>query len=115
MASQRGYAIVNEYTDRISGAKTRRPGLDQRMSDARRGKFDVVLVWASYRLAGRSSTSLMFWTNSTGSTSSTPRSDPAVSKGAGYGTGRNRKSTTGNLAAETPSPREVGLTMQVEI
>jgi len=51
MASQRGYAIVNEYTDRISGAKTRRAGLDQRMSDARRGKFDVVLVWASYRLA----------------------------------------------------------------
>ncbi len=47
MAAQRGYAIVNEFTDRISGAKARRPGLDQMMFDARRGKFDVVLVWAS--------------------------------------------------------------------
>ena len=44
MASQRGYEIVQEYTDRISGAKARRPGLDQMMSDARRGRFDVVLV-----------------------------------------------------------------------
>ena len=51
MASQRGYTIVNEYTDRISGAKAKRPGLDQMMSDARRGRFDVVLVWASDRLA----------------------------------------------------------------
>jgi DNA invertase Pin-like site-specific DNA recombinase len=51
MASQRGYAIVNEYTDRISGVKARRPGLDQMMTDARRGKFDVVLVWASDRIA----------------------------------------------------------------
>lgn len=51
MASQRGYEIVHEYTDRISGAKARRPGLDAMMSDARRGRFDVVLVWASDRLA----------------------------------------------------------------
>jgi len=51
MAAQRGYAIVDEYTDRISGTKARRPGLDQMMSDARRGKFDVVLVWASDRIA----------------------------------------------------------------
>jgi hypothetical protein len=28
MAQQRGYEIVQEYTDRISGAKARRPGLD---------------------------------------------------------------------------------------
>ncbi len=51
MAAQRGYEIVQEYTDRISGAKARRPGLDQMMADARRGKFDVVLVWASDRIA----------------------------------------------------------------
>ncbi len=51
MASQRGYEIVQEYTDRISGAKAKRPGLDQMMVDARRGKFDVVLVWASDRIA----------------------------------------------------------------
>jgi DNA invertase Pin-like site-specific DNA recombinase len=51
MAGQRGLEIVAEYTDRISGAKARRPGLDQMMVDARRGKFDVVLVWASDRIA----------------------------------------------------------------
>jgi DNA invertase Pin-like site-specific DNA recombinase len=51
MAAQRGYTIVHEYTDRISGAKARRPGLDQMMTDARRGQFDIVLVWASDRLA----------------------------------------------------------------
>jgi DNA invertase Pin-like site-specific DNA recombinase len=51
MATQRGYEVVQVYTDRISGAKARRPGLDQMMADARRGKFDVVLVWASDRIA----------------------------------------------------------------
>jgi DNA invertase Pin-like site-specific DNA recombinase len=51
MAAQRGYEIVAEYTDNISGAKAKRPGLDQMMADARRGKFDVVLVWASDRIA----------------------------------------------------------------
>ena len=51
MAGQRGYEIVNEYTDRISGAKAKRPGLDQMLADARHGKIDVVLVWASDRIA----------------------------------------------------------------
>jgi DNA invertase Pin-like site-specific DNA recombinase len=51
MASQRGYTIFNEYPDRISGAKAKRSGLDQMMTDARRGRFDVVLVWGSDRLA----------------------------------------------------------------
>jgi DNA invertase Pin-like site-specific DNA recombinase len=51
LASQRGLEIVQEYTDRISGAKARRPGLDQMMADGRRGRFDVVLVWASDRIA----------------------------------------------------------------
>jgi DNA invertase Pin-like site-specific DNA recombinase len=51
MAGQRGLEIVQEYADRISGAKARRPGLDQMMTDARRGRFDVVLVWASDRIA----------------------------------------------------------------
>ena len=51
MATQRSYEIVHEYTDRISGAKAKRPGLDQMMADARRGRFDVVLVWASDRIA----------------------------------------------------------------
>ena len=51
MADQRGYEIVHEYTDRISGAKARRPRLDQMMADARRGRFYIVLVWASDRIA----------------------------------------------------------------
>jgi DNA invertase Pin-like site-specific DNA recombinase len=51
LAAQRGLEIVQEYTDRISGAKAKRLGLDQMMADARRGRFDVVLVWASDRIA----------------------------------------------------------------
>jgi DNA invertase Pin-like site-specific DNA recombinase len=51
MAAQRGYEIAKEYNDRISGAKARRPGLDEMMRDARRGRFDVVLVWACDRIA----------------------------------------------------------------
>ena len=43
--------IVGEYTDTISGSKAKRPGLDQLMADARRGQFDVVLVWAFDRVA----------------------------------------------------------------
>jgi DNA invertase Pin-like site-specific DNA recombinase len=51
LAAQRSFAIVEEYTDRISGARAKRPGLDQLLADARRGKFDVVLVWAFDRIA----------------------------------------------------------------
>ncbi len=51
MAAQRGFEIVQEYTDRISGVKARRPGLGDLMRDARRGRFDVVLTWACDRIA----------------------------------------------------------------
>ena len=51
MAAQRGLEVVAEYTDRISGTKARRPGLDELMRDARRGRFDIVLVWAADRIA----------------------------------------------------------------
>jgi DNA invertase Pin-like site-specific DNA recombinase len=51
MAEHRGYEIVEEYTDRVSGAKAKRPGLDQMLRDARRNRFQVVLVWASDRIA----------------------------------------------------------------
>ena len=51
LAAQRGFEIVQEYTDKISGAKPRRPGLDQLMADARRGRFDVVVCWAFDRIA----------------------------------------------------------------
>jgi len=52
MVQQRGYEIVKEYVDHgISGAKARRPALDQMMADARRGQFDIVVVRAADRLA----------------------------------------------------------------
>jgi DNA invertase Pin-like site-specific DNA recombinase len=51
LAAQRGFEIVHEYTDRISGAKAKRPGLDQLLTDARRGKFEIVLCWAFDRIA----------------------------------------------------------------
>jgi DNA invertase Pin-like site-specific DNA recombinase len=51
LAKARGYEIVGEYTDTISGAKAKRPGLDKLMSDARRGRFDGVLLWSFDRMA----------------------------------------------------------------
>jgi DNA invertase Pin-like site-specific DNA recombinase len=51
LAEQRGFAIVHEYTDRISGAKAKRPALDQMLAAAHRREFDVLMVWAADRLA----------------------------------------------------------------
>jgi DNA invertase Pin-like site-specific DNA recombinase len=51
MAQQRGFEIVQQYVDRITGTRARRPGLDKMMADARHGQFDVVLVWACDRVA----------------------------------------------------------------
>jgi DNA invertase Pin-like site-specific DNA recombinase len=52
MAAARGFEIVQEYIDHgFSGAKARRPGLDSLMADARRRKFNVVLVAAFDRVA----------------------------------------------------------------
>jgi DNA invertase Pin-like site-specific DNA recombinase len=52
LAEQRGLEIVGDYVDHgFSGARVKRPGLDRLLADARRGNFDVVLVWACDRLA----------------------------------------------------------------
>jgi DNA invertase Pin-like site-specific DNA recombinase len=51
MAKQRGYEIAGEYSDIISGSKSKRPGLDQLLADARRHHFDIVLVAAFDRVA----------------------------------------------------------------
>ena len=51
MAAQRGYEIVHEYTDKISGAKAKRPGLEELLHDARRHRFDILLIWAFDRIA----------------------------------------------------------------
>ena len=46
----RGWAVT-EYADRgISGAKDRRPALDQLLTDARRRRFDVIVCWRLDRL-----------------------------------------------------------------
>ena len=51
LAQQRGFEIVEEYVDKVSGSRARRPGLDKMMSDGHRHHFDVVVIWAFDRLA----------------------------------------------------------------
>lgn len=49
---QRGFTIYREYCDHgISGIKERRPALDELMADARKRKFDAVIVWDFSRFA----------------------------------------------------------------
>jgi DNA invertase Pin-like site-specific DNA recombinase len=51
---QRGWEIIEEYVDKgFSGAKESRPALNRLMLDAKRCKFDAVLVWKLDRF-GRS-------------------------------------------------------------
>src|SRR5438270_10348395 len=49
--SRRGYEIFNFYEDVVSGATKERKALDQLMDDARKRKFDIVLVWKFDRFA----------------------------------------------------------------
>ncbi len=50
--TQRTFIIYREYSDTgISGAKERRPALDELMADARKRKFDAVIVWDFSRFA----------------------------------------------------------------
>ena len=51
LVRQRGWTPLGVYSDRASGAKERRPGLDALMRDARRGAMDVVVVWRFDRFA----------------------------------------------------------------
>ncbi|HXD19378.1 MAG TPA: recombinase family protein [Vicinamibacterales bacterium] len=47
----RGWTIVSEWTDNgVSGAKQSRPALDGMLRDAKRRRFDVVIVWSLDRL-----------------------------------------------------------------
>jgi DNA invertase Pin-like site-specific DNA recombinase len=45
LCEQRGWTVTGVYSDRMSGARDDRPGLTALMQDARRGMFDVCLVW----------------------------------------------------------------------
>src|SRR5215831_15506921 len=51
LMSQRGWSLYKVYSDRASGAKEQRPGLDALMSDARRGAFNAVVVFRFDRFA----------------------------------------------------------------
>jgi DNA invertase Pin-like site-specific DNA recombinase len=51
-AKNRGLTIAGEYVDHgFGGAKARRPALDRMLEDARRGRFDTLIVWSCDRLA----------------------------------------------------------------
>ena len=52
-SENRELSVFKEYVDRISGAKADRPALNELLADARRKRFDVVVVWKIDRL-GRS-------------------------------------------------------------
>jgi DNA invertase Pin-like site-specific DNA recombinase len=52
-AAARGWQVAGEYVDAVSGAKDSRPELNRLMADAKRRKFDAVLVWKLDRF-GRS-------------------------------------------------------------
>ena len=52
LARQRDFHLVERYVDvGISGTRASRPALDRLLGDARRGRFDILLVWAVDRLA----------------------------------------------------------------
>ena len=51
-AALRGFEVVEEYLDEgVSGAKGSRPGLNRLLADARRRRFDALLIWRLDRLA----------------------------------------------------------------
>jgi len=50
--SERGWNIFKEYVDEgVSGTKDSRPSLNELMNDAKKRRFDVVLVWRFDRFA----------------------------------------------------------------
>ena len=50
LAWHRGWLVTHIYSDRVSDARVKRPGLQTLMSDARRGQFDVLVVWRFDRI-----------------------------------------------------------------
>ncbi len=51
VAQQRGWRVVGEYLDEVSGSNERRPGLDRLMETARAGRLDLVAVFRFDRFA----------------------------------------------------------------
>ncbi len=50
-AKNRGWEVTKIYRDKMSGAKSSRPELDELMADAKKRKMDIVLVWRFDRFA----------------------------------------------------------------
>jgi DNA invertase Pin-like site-specific DNA recombinase len=50
-AARRGWTVVGEYIDRLTGARERRPELDRLWTDCRKRKVDAVLVYRYDRFA----------------------------------------------------------------
>jgi DNA invertase Pin-like site-specific DNA recombinase len=50
VAAQRGWNVVVERVDQLSGKRASRPGIDEIRELARRGKLDAVVVWRLDRL-----------------------------------------------------------------
>jgi DNA invertase Pin-like site-specific DNA recombinase len=51
LIATQGWELIHVYTDRASGSKDNRPGLAELMACARRGVFDVVVIWRFDRLS----------------------------------------------------------------
>lgn len=52
LCQRRGWIIHKEYVDQgVSGAKEKRPALDELQKDAHRGKFEIVAIWKLDRMA----------------------------------------------------------------
>lgn len=51
LCSGRGFELIGEYTDFISGTNERRKELDRLIRDAKLGKFKIVVIYALDRLA----------------------------------------------------------------
>jgi DNA invertase Pin-like site-specific DNA recombinase len=50
-AKHRGWEVSKIYRDKMSGAKSSRPALDELMADAKKRRMDIVLVWRFDRFA----------------------------------------------------------------
>jgi DNA invertase Pin-like site-specific DNA recombinase len=50
-AKNRGWEVTRIYRDKMSGAKSSRPALDELMADARKRRFEVACVWRFDRFA----------------------------------------------------------------
>jgi site-specific DNA recombinase len=51
VAAQSGWVLTRSYSDRMSGKRLDRPGLQQALADARTGRYDLLLVFKVDRLA----------------------------------------------------------------